>query len=235
MRIRSFDSLVLTLLFFGSASRAAEEAQWLIEIEIFRVSADISGSTSLTDAVWGELRGANPLAGDYPFRVFTVADQKIGGVRFQTGEKGWTWDEKKDPPAGRGVEKVAAPKIKVLDGQRFELRISSEQPIAYLEKRPDGLLELKTAKENPGLSLGGTVRTMGEERVVLEDLSFVSRFVEKRKPIEGVPLDVGEPVFVVRDTKTTLSLAHGRDYGLDIRINDGRGLLRCRLRVSAAK
>ncbi|MBN1419969.1 MAG: hypothetical protein JXP34_14410 [Planctomycetes bacterium] len=109
--------------------------------------------------MWGELRGANPLAGDYPFRVFTVADQTIGGVRFRAGE----------------------------------------------------------------------------ERVVLEELSFVSRLVEKRKPIEGVPLDVGEPVFVDRAEKTTLSFIPGRDYGLDIRIGDGRGHLRCRLRVSAAK
>ena len=73
----------------------------------------------------------------------------------------------------------------------------------------------------------------GEEtRIILKDMLFESVVVEKRKRLDGVALDVGEPVFRAVKHTTTLSLLPDQDYGIDIRVNDGQGFLRCRVRAS---
>ncbi len=230
--------ITLSLLVIGASRQGytAEQEQVQIQFEIFRISGDISGGTSLTDNVWRELEGSNPSSKKFPFSVFTIADQKLGGVKFETGKEGWLWDGKKDPPAGSRVTKVAAPRIAVVYGQTFQLSVSSQptQPVQYFERRSDGLFELKTLKDKLGLSLSGIVTKSGDEgRVVFKDLAFTVRVIEKRKPLNGVSLDVGKPDLNVKNVKTTLSLKTAYDYGMYVWIRDGRGFLLCRIRAES--
>jgi len=88
-----------------------------------------------------------------------------------------------------------------------------------LERRPDGLFELKEitfrdAAKMPGLSLSAKLDREGEDRIVIRDLSLQLRTVGKRKPIEGVGLDVGEPVLPVREQTVTIAVRPGRDESI---------------------
>jgi hypothetical protein len=217
-------------------AHAADQEQITLHVEIFRIRGDISGGTSLTDNVWGELKGANPHAKDFPFSVFTIADQTLAGVKLEANQKGWFWDGKKEPPAGTGVTKVGAPKVVVQQGQQFKLSVSA-QPVQYFERREDGLFELKALDEKPGLSLSGTITKSDDPgRLVFKDLTFAVRLVERRKPIKGVALDVGEPVLTTpKEVKTTLSLKKNYHYGMHVRIRDGKGFLMCHIRAESPK
>jgi len=211
----------------------ASPKQVMLQFDIYRIYGSISGSTSLTENVWSELEKDNPHLKNYPFSVFTLADQKLGGVVFKADTESWTWDGEKELPKDNKVKKLAAPKLLVKLDQKFELSVRSETTMEFFKKAKDGRYERKTVALTPGLSVLGTVQSTGgdDPKVVLMDLAFQVRIIGKRKSVEGTALDVGEPTETEIEVETTLCLSSGKFYGVKVRIRDGQGFLLCRIRV----
>ena len=229
---RMYVMLILGLVSFSSGLNAAPP-QVKLQFEIYRIYGSISGSTSLTENVWSELEKDNPHSKNFPFSVFTLADQTLGDVAFKADTESWTWDGQEEPPKDKKVNRVAAPTLLVVPDQKFELSVRSKTTVEYFIKRKDDLYERKTVTLTPGLSVLGTVQSSGgdDSKVILRDLAFQVRVIGKRESVEGTTLDVGEPTVTQKEVTTTLCLSPGKFYGMKVNIRDSQGFLLCRIRV----
>ena len=102
-------------------------------------------------------------------------------------------------------------------------------PIEYFERRADGLLSLKRVWATPGIFVEGTVEKGDSGRIILRDLTVDRDTIVRRRPIEGVNLNIGPPI-VEEPLRTTVSLEPGRYYGMLMPTSGGENLL-IRLRV----
>jgi hypothetical protein len=187
-----------------------------VDVSVYRVNGDIGGEMSLTEDIEA---GMGEAVRKRNVSFFTVPKLTLAGVKLEAGPKGWTWDGKDRPPAGGRVEELASPRVAVAPSQSFQILIGSDRPIQYFERRPDGLFELKekSFKETatqPGLFLSGRIEKGDPGLLVLRDLTLELRTVEKRKPIEGIALDVGEPLLTVRKEVVTMAVKPGKEYGI---------------------
>lgn len=202
-----------------------------IRIWLSRIHGDVSGEMSLTDALWEGVNGGETNAHQGPYSFFTLAKLTIAGVKFQADQNGWKWDGKDEPPSGGRVEQIAAPRILLAMPNSFFFQVGSDVPIQYFRKRPDGLFELALADQSTtGMIVTALAEKGKADRILLRDFSIGTRLVEKRKPIEGVNLDVGEPVIGTKETKITIAVKPNLDYGI-LFSSDGIGSLLLRLRL----
>jgi hypothetical protein len=203
----------------------------VVRVSLYRIRGDISGETSLTDSIAEGVDGGKSLVKKSPFSFFTRAKLTIAGVKFQADQNGWKWDGKHDePPSGSRVEQIAAPQLVVVLPNNFGFLVDSGVPLQYFRKRPDGLFELGQVSQATGLKMTAHVEKGAAGRILLRDFSLETRFVEKRKPIEGVTLDVGEPVIIAREAKMTVTVKLNQDYGIMLS-SEGMGSLLLRLRL----
>jgi hypothetical protein len=199
------------------------------EVDVYRIRGNISGETSLTDNIWEGLSEDSPRARKGSFTFFTLANLAVANVKLEAREDGWTWDGKSEPPKGGKIDVLARPRFSSARGERFTATIGSQEPLQYFEKRPDGLFELKTWDTLLGISLKAMMDEGGSGRLVVRNLKIAGNLVTKRRPIEGVTLDVGAPI--IEEYETTVSLKPDRYYGIEL-ITEGQGFLLIRLRVS---
>ena len=97
-------------------------------------------------------------------------------------------------------------------------------------QRDDGLFEHRESTEIPGISFSFLPEKGVDGRVVLRNLTVRTKTVVERKPLEGVSLNVGQPIFDSETLETTIALRPDRYYGIQI-ISEKEGLLFVRLRV----
>jgi hypothetical protein len=227
---------VSILFFFAvSASHAAEppapEATKKIatlQVQLFRVSGDISGTTSLTDNIWEGVETSSR------FNLFTLADLNVAGVKLKADASEWLWNGGKVAPPSGSVQTIGQPTITAVMGEPFTIEVSSDTPIEYLEKRADGLFELKRLDEKAGFSISATFEPGESSRIVIKDFKISLRSIARRVPIEGVTLDVGRPVVETWEQRTTLAVKPGMDYGMQI-ASQGYGSLILRFKATEIK
>ena len=219
-----------------SESSAAQN-QVFLEFEVYRVEGDVS-----FQATQLQIHPLPPdtVAEDNPRRtkgsvlLFTAGELRLGGVSLVADATGWRWSGKDLPPQGSGVEQIARPKIMVLAGQAFQMEIGSRQPIEYFERRPDGLFEFKKSDEKTGLSLSCTVEEEKKGCVLLRDLTIKLASIENRVPVEGVSLDVGQPIVRTQESVLTVTIKLDEYQGMLLR-SERYGSLLIRLRVSSVQ
>jgi hypothetical protein len=204
-----------------------------VKIWLYRVPGNMSGKISLTDNVWEGTDGDKAADEEGPYRFFTLADLTVAGVRLQADQHGWKWDGKEAIPSGSRVEQLAAPQLVVKMPNAFRFEVASDVPVQYFRKRADGLFELAQADQPTGLVAFSRVEKGAAGRILLRDFSIGTRVVEKRKPIEGVTLDVGEPVVSTTEKKFTMAVKPDLDYGVRF-FSEGAGFLLLRLKLSFA-
>jgi hypothetical protein len=211
--------------------------QVLLEFEVYRVEGDISfEATRLQihplppDTVAEENAGSTKGS----LLLFTAAKLRLGGVSLVADATGWRWSGKDLPPQGSGIERIASPKIMVLVGQAFQLEIGSREPIEYFERRADGLFEFRKSDEVTGLKLSCTVEKGKDECLILRDLTIKLASIENRVPIEGVSLDVGQPIVRTQESVFTVAIKLDECQGMLLR-SERYGSLLIRLRVSSVQ
>ncbi|NQT83774.1 hypothetical protein HQ563_12155 [bacterium] len=212
------------------AAPVGDRQQVLVELDLFRVRGNIVGETWLNSNTSATKVGESPLPRKGQSCVFTFAELMIAGVKFRSDDSGWTWDGEKQPTRGKKVEMIASPRILVLLNESFKIAIGSQQPIEYFEKRPDGLFELKRLDEETGFTVSGRVEKGKAAQMILCDLTILLRSVDRREPIKGVTLDVGQPIITTHESKTKIAVRSGQDCGIFLG-TEGYGDLLMRLRV----
>ena len=196
------------------AASSSDQEQFLLELAVYRVRGNISVKTLTVESVPPKVEGerAGLMAGSLVFVAPT--NFTIAGMELRADENGWTWDGKKQPPSDTRVEIIASPRVMVCSNNSFEISVGSQQPLEYLEKRPDGLFELKRLDEETGLTIKANVAEGDRDNIILRDLTIWLRSIEGREPIEGVSLDVGRPIVGLRELLTTIAVHPGRDFGI---------------------
>jgi len=206
--------------------------QVLLEFEVYRVEGDISVEAMHSfppDAVSEENTGSTKGS----FLLFTAAKLRIAGISLVADATGWRWSGKDLPPQASGIERIASPRVMVLLGESFQVEIGSRQPIEYFERRPDGLFEFKKSDEKTGLSLSCTVEEGNLKGcVALRDLRIKLGSIENRVPVEGVSLDVGQPIVRTQESVFTVGIKLDEYQGMLLR-SERYGSLLIRLRVSS--
>jgi len=220
----------------STAASPGNADQFMVEFQVYRVQGNITaeGLVKAVSSAVGLDRGISPSTEGDGALVFTSGVLEVAGIKLRVDEKGWTWDGKSSPMDSKKVVLLSSPKVIVLSGTPFEIWIGSEQPIQYFEKLPDGRFELKTMAGKTGLGVSGAVESAQPGQVILRDMTIQLRSIESRVPIEGVDLDVGQPIVVSRECKASLCLSPGRDCGILLR-TEGYGTLIVRVRVSLVK
>jgi hypothetical protein len=214
----------------GAESPAPEATKKIVtlQVQLFRVSGDISGKTSLTDNIWKGIDASGR------FSFFTLAELDVAGVKLRADGAGWLWNEEKIPPPGRGVQAIGQPTVTAAMSQPFTIEVNSDAPIEFFEKRGDGLFELKRLDEKTGFSISATAEPGESNRIVLKDFKIALRSIARRVPVEGVSLDVGRPVVETWEQRTTLAVKPGTEYGMQI-ASQGYGSLILRFRAEEVK
>ena len=210
---------------------AEEEVPVQVQMKVYRVYGDISGDTSLTENLWHGLDRDKIAARQGPYIFFTLAQLTLADVHLDANSQGWSWDGESEPPSGKRVELIAAPTVLVNDGQPFSVEVASEKPIEYFEKRPDGLFEWKQLLATTGYSVSATVERGKGGRLLLRDFLRKATTIEKRKKLEGVSLDVGEPILRTDEDEITIAVQPNRYYGIEV-LTEGYGLLLVQLRLT---
>jgi len=242
MRI-SATILIIALLASTRAFSAEEKdsVAALVEIHVYRVVGGFSGDLSLTENIWAET-GKPDADTQKAMTFFTLAKARLADQTLTVDANGWRWNQDEasspekaptdSPMSGERVSLLAKPAIALAQGEEGSLTIGSEQTIEYFEPIRNNLYELKTLKEPTGLTIGVQVGAVDSDHATLKNLSVELRTVEERKPIEGVSLNVGEPVIRTRQFNAAVRLTVGREYGVLIHNKDMQGLLLMRLRVT---
>jgi hypothetical protein len=244
--------LLMPIVLWASAPlcNAQEGTAYKIRCQIFRVQDNLSGDTSLTDAIWPE--GKAPEDGTQKdLTWFTIATLKIGSKHLDVGKNGWSWDTKpigwddSGSAFGESSDKgdrtplsfVAAPTVIVGEADKASLRLGSDIPFEYFEKASDHaktsetLYALRRAPVETGFELQCTPRKQGD-RILLDGLTFRLLSVGEREPVDGVTmLMVGKPIQKEIKVETSAALKLNADYGALLMPGEGQGLLLIRIRV----
>ena len=241
--------LSLLLILFGlstlpSAAADKKDVQFDFEGRLYRVEGRLSGETALDENIWTGKEPAD-LEQKKSLTLFTSAKFQLGEDHFEIGDKGWFWNgANMDDRTSRtqalwdsinSIVLMAAPRIRVLNGEVAVIAVESVRKLEYFERRSDGLFELKGMYEPTGLDIKAPLTLEKDGRIRL-NLEIVLRSVEKREPVPGVTLQVGRPILQMREHKAELLVRPGKEYGILLHAGDeGQGVLIFRLRLEMAK
>lgn len=124
------------------------------------------------------------------------------------------WDEVLPP----GTTRIAAPRIRVVDGPAT-LQIQSEQKFTYFVPVGEGRYEAEqTAAQVLGMIVSLHLQPVEDmkEYVDLNPISIEVSSLDGREPIEGLDLDVGKPIVASRSLKTTARMKLGATRIIEI-------------------
>lgn len=238
-------TLLVALAWMTTPASAEEKARNVrVDIQMFRVLGGFSGDLSLTDDIWSGIDGPE-LETKRAFTFFTTAKAQLADVGLTVDDRGWIWNDVQSIPFGEDTQNaakilgdrvtlLATPAVLVPLGSSATIVIAGDQNLQYFERVHDNTFELKTMQQSTGMTFRMEVEEKEPGRILLKDLTVQSRIIEERKPIEGVALNVGEPILKTREFKASMNLQPGRDYGILMHVEDMGGLLLIRLRVEFA-
>jgi hypothetical protein len=206
-----------------------EQESILVELAMYHPQRHIRGEMSLTDDVWSGIDEDEHHVKRGPMEFFTLADLKIGDMNLKADQSGWTWDGKAEPPKDAEITCVSCPKVAALPGKWCAFADVETVYHEYFERRADGLFELKTFPAIFGVFAGFEAEHGESGRIILRDLTIDWTDIVRRRPIEGVNLNIGPPI-IEEPLRTTVSLEPGRYYGMLMPTSGGENLI-IRLRV----
>jgi len=221
-------------------AEAEQENLIRIQCQIFKITGNVPSQTSVDEHIWTTEETPEKLKDKV--KVFSRGWFQLGKekLEFKKGNCFWKNNvlpmsrERKVKLPEEQIGLIYSPEIVMAEHSKRKVKIESEQPIQYFEKRKDGLFELKEIKLRTGLDI--EIEPVEEEDkgyIRLTDMVMTMRSVEKRERIEGVNLPVGRPVLGEQKYVFYFRVRPGKDYGILIRPGRGQGRLLIRLRASS--
>jgi hypothetical protein len=231
----------------AAPASSSRTEQYLLDAQIFRIDGPFKGDLSRARMT---VSGTEVLDSDAPstedpgriLTFFTEGTLRIGDDALEVKKEGWFWKGVLPIPFGAGLDQVAgmlgksisliaSPRLVTLAGMSGTISITSQQRIQYFERVEDDLYRLKYFNGDTGLTLSTSVEPAGPGKLMLRDFTFEQRIVEERKPVEGVVLNVGEPILRARTIRATLEIDTGVSVGILAHPKGSDGLLLIRVRV----
>jgi len=200
-----------------------------VELAMYHPQTRIRGEVSLTEDIWSATDDDEIEARKGPMEFFTLANLKVGDVTLKADPSRWIWDGKAEPPKDGEITRFGCLKFDAFPGRWAVCADVQTEFHQYFDRRADGLFELKTLPAISGIVVGLAAEQEESGRIILRDLTADSSTILRRRPIEGVNLNIGPPI-VEEPLRTTVSLEPGRYYGMLMPTSGGENLL-IRLRV----
>lgn len=227
-------ALFLSLSYHMAFANDKKEDTIQVRFQIFVLNGTVLGETSLregfddvwdgSDDDWKELGGAVTLFDRGKFR-FDNDELYING-------DGCFWNKKRipfeDQPSiewpKHKIRKIYSPIVHLDQYESSTIKIHSDQTYDYMQKREDGLFELKHIVITTGLDI--TVRPKEKhDRIVFDEMWINVRAVGKREDISGVSLPIGKPVVSTHKYKLELELSERKIYGALLRLEESQGFV----------
>jgi len=192
---------IVVVLFCAAAGEGREKNRIRVQAQIFKYEGVLGGEAPEDESIW--------TTDDTPDRykdkvtVFSRASFELGKDRLAFKDGKCFWNEKEipiDEPEklkldDKAIKLVYAPTLEMDEHGEREVKIRSEQPIQYFERREDGLFELKEVVLPTGLDVNiGAKEEEDKGYIVLEDIEMTLRTVARREKVAGVNLAVGKPI-----------------------------------------
>jgi hypothetical protein len=117
----------------------------------------------------------------------------LGGMKMAIDGMAITFDGAPEPPPGRGVEVLSAPRITTPAGD--EAVVVSGAAVQYFEPDEDGCYRLRTLppESSPALRMALTLSPSTSPATVNLDMELRVSTLSSRRQLPGVSLDVGPP------------------------------------------
>ena len=177
-------TLVLATSFASvSAEEKSSARECSFEARIYQVLTNVTGA-GLTSHTLPGMNG-----------WLQIIHQRLDDVELVMEGGTLTWNGQPAPDNPR-IICIASPTITTLEGEPANVAIGSEGPLQYMTRKQDGLFELKTTDTNGIIGLSLSVKPTGfiGDNLLNCDLSFRYLWVKDREKIEGVNLEVGQPI-----------------------------------------
>ncbi len=231
--------ILLVLLLVAGVSRAADDNKILVQFQIFRFASDLQHKAFIDESIWTTEETPERLKGKVI--VFSKGWFKVGKDKLEFKDGRCFWQDKPMPIDGLSGVKLPAdeitpvysPSLVMKEHDSGSVKIKARQPIQYLVRREDGLFELKEVVLPTGLDIDIEQAVEEEDKgfIRLTDIIMTLRLVEKRERIPGVELPVGRPILGQQKYVFYFRLRPGKDYGILLKPQHGRGGLLIRLRA----
>jgi hypothetical protein len=173
-------ALVLVASFVGvSAEEKSSARECSFEVRIYQVLTSVTGA-GLTSHTLPGMNG-----------WLQIIHQKLDDVELVMDGATLTWNGQPAPDNPR----IIGIAILTLEGEPASVVIGSDRPLQYMTRKQDSLFELKTTDTIVvGLSLSVNPTGFSGDKLLNCDLSFRYSWVKDREKIEGVNLEVGQPI-----------------------------------------
>ena len=232
---------VLIVAATASFCTAKDKNEIRVQLQMFKFRHNLPGKTYVDEPIW--TTDNTPDKWENKVRVFNRGYFEVGKDKLEFKDGRCFWNKKEVPISGttkvkmpeNRIRQIYSPEIVMAEHGKGAFRIRPTQPIQYFEKRADGLFELKEVKLETGLDIEITGVNEEEDKgyIKLEDILITIRSVNKRKKIAGVNLPVGRPVLGKEKYDFYFRVRPGKDYGILVRAEQGRGGLLIRMRASS--
>lgn len=166
----------------AGAADAASTPEYVFEVRVWQVLTNMTDSGLISRALPG-MDG-----------WLQIIHQRLDDTELVMDGPTLTWNGKSAPDNPRIIQ-LAAPRITTMQGESASVAIASDNAVQYMDRKTDGSFELKEHKTGDvGLFLSLNPGKTGTDNVLDCDFSFKYSWVKDREKIDGVNLEVGQPV-----------------------------------------
>lgn len=154
-------------------------------------------------------------------------DLYFNGHVLNASRDGWLWDGSKD--SLQIVKYIGDPRLVMNLGERGSIQIMAKTDFPYFVKGSGDVFRLKTVDKETGVKLEAVVNEIQMQKdsqpYLQYDIQFEYSAVVGRKPIPGVSLDVGEPIFASQKIVTSINQRSEQYFGFWAKASDRSFLL----------
>lgn len=208
------------------------------QIQVFRLAGGFQSKTSLADDIWRGSKDAwHKLRREV--RLFDKGEFQLGDDKLEINHRGCFWNgmkltfeegyKAKLPP--EKIKMIYSPNILKKTHELARMKIESKQPFQYLQRREDGLFELKEARLPVGMDIEIKAEDKGDDVFLISYLEIDLRTVGRRERVPGVNLAIGYPILREWEYKMKLFVEEGRNYGILLRPKGTSGAIVIRMEV----
>jgi hypothetical protein len=233
---KNFLGILLLLICIPAASNAKEH-QVRYRMQVFRISGNFSSKLSLEDSIW---RGSKE---DWDrikdsVQLFDKGTFQLGKDKLEINDRGCFWnskqlsfgsDEQKKLPSEK-IKMIYSPNIVRKSKQPVHMKLSSEQPFQYMNRKEDGFFELLEMSLPVGLDIHVCTENKKGDFFLVSSLELILRTVTERERIPGVALPIGRPLLHTSEYSLRMYIEEDKNYGILLRL-PGSGVIIIRMEL----
>jgi len=237
--------ILLLLICIASVSMAREDRRDRIDrdetvryrMQVFRISGNFSSNLTLKDSIWkGSEEDWDRIKDSV--QLFDKGTFQLGKDKLEINDRGCFWnrkqlsfgsDDKKKLPTEK-IKMIYSPNIVRRSKQPVRMKISSERPFQYMNRREDGLFELREIPLPVGFDIEICAKNEKGDYFLVSSLVLTLRTVTERELIPGVDLPIGHPLLHTSEYSLRMYLEEDKSYGILLRL-PGSGVIVIRMEL----